>query len=162
MIDGGQLDSDELTDLLVNDVELELIVGRDDFLPQLRKLVQYPPVQPGQLVVMHRVFRRVEVIEVRELVAQRIAENAVGLGHFADPLLANDDIVAEVLRGNPEAHDVRAVLLDVRVRGLRLLVAGLALLALGNLLAVGVHHEAVRKHGLVRRRAIARQREEQR
>ncbi len=106
-------------------------------------------------------FGRVEVVQVGKLVAQGVAQHAVGLGHFADALFADDDVVAEVLRGDPEPDNVRAPLLYVGLRCLRLFITALALLALGNLLAVGIHHEAVGQHGLEGRRAVARQRQQQ-
>ena len=99
-------------------------------------------------------FGGVEIIQVGELVAQRVAEHAVGLGHLADALFTDHDVVAEVLRGNPEAHHVRAVFLDVGLGSLRLLVAALPLFALGDFFAVGVHHESVREHGPERRRPL--------
>ena len=105
-------------------------------------------------------LRGIEVVEVRELVAQRVADAAIRFADFVHALLAHDDVVAEILRSDPEAHHVRAVFLDVGFGSLGLFVS--ALFALGNLLAIGVHHEAVREHGLERRRAIAREREQQR
>ena len=104
--------------------------------------------------------RRIKIVEVRELVAQRVADAAIGLTDLVDAFLAHDDVAAVILRRDPQAHDVRAVFFDVSFGGLRFFVS--ALFALGNFFAVGIHHESMRQNGLERCRAIAREREQQR
>ena len=108
----------------------------------------------------------VEVVEIRKLVAQRVAEEAIGFGNFFDAVVADPDVATVVLGRDPEAHNVSAELVHVAVGGLGFFVGGLG--ALGDfflLLGIdlaGFDHEAVGEHGFVRGRAIAREREEQR
>ena len=118
--------------------------------------------RPVSLSSAHGVLCRIEVVKVRELVAQRVADAAIGFADLGDAFLAHDDVVAVILRRDPQAHDVRAVFFHVSLGGLRFFVNALGLFALGNFLAVGVHHEAVREHGLERRGAVAGQRQQQR
>jgi len=66
-----------------------------------------------------------------------------------EDLVVDRDVVAEVLRGDPEADDVGAVLGDVGVGRLRFLVGR----ALGDFLAVLVDDEAMGEDGLVGRAA---------
>ena len=139
-----------------------MVVGGDDFLLQLREFAENPAVQAGQLVVGHGMFRRIEVVKVRELVAQRVADAAVGLADLVDAFLAHDDVVAVILRGDPEPHDVRAVFFDVGFGGLRFFVAALACLLLEIFSRSASTMKPCVKHGLERRRAVAREREQQR
>ena len=118
-------------------------------------------VEAGELRVGDGVLRGVEVVEVRELVAEGVADAAIGLADFLQALLADGDVGAVVLAGDPQAQHVGAVFVHVTVGGLRLGVSALALLALGNLLAVLVHHEPVGEHSLERRDAVAGEGEEQ-
>ena len=143
VIYGRQLDGDELAYFLVNDVKFEPVVSLDGLQLQLRELIQYPPVKAGQLVVRQRRFRRVKIVQIRKLVAQRVADDPVGLADFLDALFADDDVVAIILLGDPEPHDIGAVLPDIGLGGLRFFIDSLALFALGDLLAVFVHHEPV-------------------
>ena len=131
------------------------VVSFDHGRLELRELAKNPAVQAGQLVVRHGVFGRNEIVKVRKLVTQRVANHAVGFSDFVNPFFAHDDVVPKILRCHPEPHDVGAPFLHVGVRGLRFFVNVLALLALGNLFAVGIHHEAVCEHVPVRRGAIA-------
>ena len=65
----------------------------------------------------------IKIVKVRELVAQGVADGAIGLADLVDALLAHDDVVAVILRRDPQPHDVRAVFFDVGLGGLRFLVA---------------------------------------
>jgi hypothetical protein len=52
----------------------------------------------------------VEIEQVGELEAEGVAEEAVGLADVLEDLVVDRDVVAEILRGDPEADDVGAVL----------------------------------------------------
>ena len=117
--------------------------------------------RPVSCVVGNGVFGGIEIVEVGELVAQGVADGAVGFADLVDALFADHDVVAVILGGDPEADDVRAVFFDVGLGGLRFFVAALALLALGNFFAVGIHHEAVSQDRFERGRAVAGQGEQQ-
>ena len=113
------------------------------------------------MVVGDGLGRGIEVVQVGELVAQGVADEAVGFTDLLEPLLADHDVAAVVLRGDPQAHHVTTVVLDVALRRLRLLVTALTLLGLGDFLAVFVDHEAVGQHRLEGCGSIARQRQQQ-
>ena len=162
VIDGRQLHGGELADLLIHHVEFMCIVGGSDFSFQPGELHQDPAVQAGEFLIRHGVLRRIEVVKIRELIAQGVADHAIAFSHLVDPLIADDDVVPEILRGNPESNDISAVFFDVGLGGLRFLVNRLPLLAFGDFLTIGIDHEAVGEHTLVRRRSIAHQREQQR
>ena len=106
-------------------------------------------------------FCRVEVVEVRQLIAQGISENAIGFGHFVDAFLADNNVVAKILRGDPKPDNIRAIFPDVGVGSLGLFIDVLALFALGDFFPIGIHHKAVGQDALVGRRAIARERDQQ-
>ncbi len=143
-------------------MELVVVISRQDFGFKFGKFAQDPAVQTGHLVLRNRVLGGIEIVEIGELVAQRVADGAVGFADFVDPFLAHHNIVAVILRSDPQAHHVRAIFFDVGLGGLRFFVTALALLAFGNFLTIGVHHEPVREDCLERRRAVARQRKQQR
>jgi hypothetical protein len=98
VVNRGQFHGDELADLLINDVKFVSVVSLDDFLLQLREFAKNPAVKAGELVVGNGMFRWVKIVKIRELVAQRVANTAVGLRDFGDALLAHDDVIAEILR----------------------------------------------------------------
>ena len=134
---------------LVDAVELVRVVSLGAFLDENGGLMQRPAVERVHLGHRHGVLGGVEVEQVGELEAERVAEKTVGFADVFQDFLVDWDVVAKILRGDPEADDIRAVLRDVGVGRLRLLVGR----ALGNLLAVLVDDEAVGEDGLVGRRA---------
>jgi len=97
----------------------------------------------------HRVLGKIEIEEIRKLVAEGVAEKPIGLADVLENLVVDRDVVAEILRCDPEADDIGAMLGDVGVAGLRLLVGA----ALRDLLAGLVDDEAVGEDGLVGRAA---------
>ena len=159
MIDGRQLHRRELADLLIDHMKLVASVGLHYFALQFAKLPQYPAVQSRQSHVRHGVFGRVKIIKIRKLKAQGIAQIAVGLAHLVNALVADHDVVSIILRGDPQAHHIRAVLLDVGFGSLGLFVA--ALFAFGDLFPLGIDNKPMRQHCLKGGRAVARQRQEQ-
>ena len=106
-------------------------------------------------------LRGIEVVQVTELITEGVADAAIRLRDLFDALLADGDVVSEILRCHPQPDDVRSVVADVRLGSLRLGIAAL-LFAFGNLLAIGIDHEAVGQYVAVRRNAVAGERQEQR
>ena len=155
VINGGKLDGDELADSLVNDVVLEPFVGGGDIAEHAGEPVENPAVEPGEFGVGHSVLGGIEVEQIAQLIAQRVAQIAICFGDLLDAFSADGDVVAKILRGHPQPHDVRAVLADVCLARLRLGVSAFA--ALGDFFTVGIHHESVREHRLEWRLAVARQ-----
>src|SRR5436309_12302272 len=100
MVDRRKLHCRKLADLLVNDMKFVSVVSLDDFGFEFGVLAKNPAVEASELFVRHAVRRWIEVVKVRELVTQGVADDAIGLGDFVDPFLANDDVVAEVLRSD--------------------------------------------------------------
>ncbi len=103
VIDRREFHGDELAELLIDDVEFVLVVGGEDFGFELREFAENPAVEAGQFFVGHGMFRRIKIVKVRELVAQRVADAAIGLADFVDAFLAHDDVVAVILRRHPQA-----------------------------------------------------------
>ena len=161
VIHGRKLHRHELAELLVDVVELVGVVGRLHLGFERGELAEDPAVEPGQHVVGHRVLGRIEVVEVRELVTQAVADVAVSLADLLEPLFADHDVAAVILRRHPQADHVRTVFLHEAVGRLRLLITALPLLRLGNLLAVLVDHEPVGQHGLEGRGPVAGEGEQQ-
>ena len=108
--------------LLIDHVEFVPVVGGDDVRLEPGKFAENPAVQTGQLIVRHAVLGRIEIVEIGEFVAQRIADDTVGFANLIDPLVADDGVIAEILGSHPEAQDVRAIFLDINFRCLRFLV----------------------------------------
>ena len=162
----AEFDRGELAEALIDDVELVGVVGLDEVGLEFGEAPENPAVEAGQVGVGDGVTGGVEVVEIRKLVAQRVAEEAIGLGDFFDAVVTDPDVAAIVLGRDPEAHDIRAELVHVAVGGLGFFVRGLG--ALGDFFLLlridlaGFDHEAVGEHGLVRGRAVAGEREEQR
>ena len=159
MVHRAELHRAELRDQLVHDMKFIGVVGLRHRGFQRGELAQDPAVESAELVIGHGLGCRIEVVQVGELVAQGIADEAVGFTHLLEPLLADHDVAAVVLRGDPQAHDIATVVLNVAIGRLRLLVTALTLLGLGDFLAVLIDHEAVGQHRLERGRTIARQRQ---
>ena len=101
VVNRGQLHGDELADFLINDVEFVVVVGFENFLFELGELAKYPAVEAGELVIRDGVLCRIEVVKVRELVTQGVADDAVGFADLGDAFLAHDDVAAVILRCNP-------------------------------------------------------------
>ena len=142
-------------------MKFALVERRADVVVELCEHVKNPAVEPGQVAVGNGVLRRVKVVQVAELIAEGVADAAVRLSYFLDPLLADGDVVSKILRRHPQPDDICAVIADVGLGGLWLGVAA-SLLAFGDFFAVGVDHEAVRQHIAIRGDTVAGQRQKQR
>ena len=155
----GERDRAELVHELVDAMILVGLIGGGGGVDELGGFLQRPAVERVELVGGDGVFRRIEVVEAGELVAERVAQEPVGLADDVEdarrvleigPEVGDADVLGEILRGDPEADHVGAILGDVVVGGRRFLV----LAGLGDLLAVLADDEAVGEHGLVGRAAV--------
>src|SRR6476620_7583842 len=99
-------------------------------------------------------MRWMKIVEIRELIAQGVADAAIGFRNLLQPFHADHDVIAIILGRDPEPDDISAVVLDILLRGLRLEVCALTLLALGDLLPVLIHHEAMSQDRFEWSRAI--------
>src|SRR4051812_29438704 len=115
-------------------MKLPSVVSVGDVLFQLREGVKNPSVETSQFGLGQSVFARVKIVEVRELVTQRVAQHAVRFADFIYALFADDDVIAIILRSHPKPHDIRAISFHVSFGGLWLLVSALLLFAFGKLL----------------------------
>ena len=132
------------------------LVRRLDRFKDFRRFDQGPSVDLLQLVAPHTVPLGIEVVEVREAIAKRVAQLEVGFGQAGENIGRHDHVLAEIHRGDPQPQDLRAVRLDDFVRvdpGAERLRHGAAL---------GVEHPARCHHLLVRGRAARAQRQQQR
>src|SRR3954467_15420947 len=98
MVNRRKLYRDKLAQLLVNNVKLVFVVSFHDFFFELRELTENPAVETGEFVISHGMFRRIKIVKIRELIAQRVADAAICFGHLVNALFAYDDIAAEILR----------------------------------------------------------------
>src|SRR6266566_5093782 len=73
MVNGGELDGRELSDLLVNHVKFMRVVGGHDLALDPGELAQNPAVKTGQLGVGHGVFAGIKIIKIGELIAKGVA-----------------------------------------------------------------------------------------
>ena len=83
-VDRRQVDVAEVVDGVVDDVELVVAVGPFDSARQLPAPAQEERIDRWQAIRRHRVSRRIEVVQVREQEAQRVADLAVRLGDPGD------------------------------------------------------------------------------
>ena len=97
VVHGAELHGTELRDQLVHDVELVGVVGLSHRRFQRGELTQDPTVESAELIIGDRLGRWIEVVQVGELVAQGVADEAVGFTDLLEPLLADHDVAAVVL-----------------------------------------------------------------
>ena len=150
VIGGRQRDRAEVVTELIDTVELVVLKCLGALVDQDRGLVQRPLVEHIQLRHGHGMLRRIEIKKIRELKTEGIADQPIGFAHVFQDLVVHRNVVAKILRCDPETDYIRAILLDIGVGCLGLLVGA----ALGNFLPVLVDDEAVGQHGLVGRSPI--------
>src|SRR5258705_2880670 len=78
MINGRKLDGGELADALINDMKFVVVIGGSNIGFKAGELTQNPAIEPSEFLLGYAVFCRVEIVEVRKLVAQGVANYAVG------------------------------------------------------------------------------------
>ncbi len=145
VVDRRKGDGAELVAQLVNAVEFVGVVGPGAFVDQHGRLVQGPAVKRIHLRHRHGMLRDPEIEQVGELEAEGVPEEPVGFADVRKNLLGYGNVVAEILRNNPEPNDICPVFIDIRVAGLGLFVDA----ALGYLVPFLVDNEAVSEHPLV-------------
>lgn len=161
VVDGGEFDGSELADELVDAVEFRGLISGVDLTFKAIERIENPTVEPCHLIGADGVLGGVEIVEIRELIAQGITEEAIDFADLVDPFLADDDIAAIILGTDPEADDIGSVLFDVGFGGLRFFVAALALFTFRNFFTIGIDHEPVGEDGFEGGEVIAGEREEQ-
>jgi hypothetical protein len=97
VIDGRQRDGAELVAELVNPVELVGVVGLGALVDQDGGLVQRPAVKRVQVFDRNGMLGRIEIEQVGELEAERVAEKPVGFTHVFQNFVIHRDVVAKVL-----------------------------------------------------------------
>src|SRR5438874_13511432 len=80
VVDRRKLHCRKLADLLVNDMKFVSVVSLDDFGFEFGELAENPAVEAGELFVRNGVFGGIEVVKVRELIEQTVANDEIGLG----------------------------------------------------------------------------------
>ena len=136
-VEAAQVHHAEVVDLLVDEVELVVPVGGDDFLLELVGAIHDPAVQFEHVRPRDLVDRWIEAIEVGEQEAGGIADAPVGVGGALEDLVGDAHLAAIVGGRDPEADDVGAQGLH-HVLGTHHVALGL-----GHLLALGIDGEAV-------------------
>ena len=102
----------EIMKRMEKDVEFEIFIRLGHALNQELQAVHRPLINFQHLRLRHGVFRRIEIMQVAEHVAARVANAAVGVGNPFHHVHRNRNIGAIVFRRNPQPQDFRAVLLD--------------------------------------------------
>ena len=113
---------------------------------------QHEGVEAVKILRRDRVARRIEILQVPEEEAQRVADLAVGLGVTGHDLVRDPDVLTEIDHGRPQTENIRPVLLQY--------LAGCDDITqrLGHLVPLGVDHETVRHDLVIRRRPLERDR----
>src|SRR5436190_10221296 len=106
MVNGGKLDGGELADFLIDDMEVVGVVSSAHFPLESGELSQDPAVEAGELRVGHGMSGGIEIVKVGELIAQRVADDPVGLADLVDALFTHYNVVAIILGSHPEAHHI--------------------------------------------------------
>src|SRR5579883_1548891 len=113
-VDGAEVDDAELIDSMVDTVELEVsvpaafTVRSADLLDQLTRASKHVLVEREQVFIRHRMFGRVEAVQVAEQEAEGVAQLAVVVRNALHEVFAGSNVFAEVHGCNPEADDFRA------------------------------------------------------
>ena len=81
VIDGRQRDGAELVAELVNPVELVGVVGLGALFDQDGSLMQRPAIKHVEVFDRNGILGRIEIEQVGELEAERVAEKPVGFTH---------------------------------------------------------------------------------
>ena len=118
-----------------------------DFLLHFLGHHQRVAIDLAQALVRHGVFHRVEIRQVGQQEAQRIADAAVAFGHALEDLVGDRQLAGVVGGRHPQAQDVGAQAV------VHLLRCHHVALGLRHLQALAVYHEAVGQQLLVRRAA---------
>ena len=97
---------------MVHDVELIVFIGVGDFFEDLFQTEECPFIEFGHILVGNSIFRRVEVGQVAQEIAEGIADLAVDVGELFQDLRRQADIALVVSRRNPQAEDIGTVFFD--------------------------------------------------
>ena len=155
-IEGPQLFRAEGLQQRDDGVELVLQVVVHDALLDLLGHHQRVAVDVEHAVQRHGVLLDVEVGDVGQQEAQRVADAAIGLDHALEDLVRDRDLARVVAAGRPQAQDLGTQPVG-HFLGLHAVAQRLAHLA-----ALAVHHHAVREQRLVGRGVVHHARGEQR
>ena len=110
-VDGRQI-ADVVVDGPVDLVKAPFVVAHRDPLEQIGERDHREAVELRHVGPRDRVGGGVEVVEVREQEAERVANAAVRFARAIEDLVGDADVLAVVGRGDPQAHDVGAGLRD--------------------------------------------------
>ena len=145
-VEGREIDRAEVMQRHEHLVEGEVFAPASDVAVEAVEPVQHPALQRGQLG-RRQALAGVEIGEVAQQVAQRVAQPAVGIDLMAQDLVADPEIFGVVRAHHPEPEDVGAVAL------VHLLRRDDVAERLRHLAPLAVDHEAVGEHGVVGRAA---------
>jgi len=105
-VEGAHRRAAEIVQPLIDGVELEALKGLDDPGGEFVVARQGPAIELGQLPAGQAVPIGIEIGEIAEHVADRVADLAIGVGDLAQDLIRDLDVVAVILAGDPEAEDL--------------------------------------------------------
>ena len=93
---------------VIDPVEGEFIVGFAHVFREGAGLTQHVLVERLHRAERNGIFGRVEIVQIPQNVAERVADLLVVLSRALHERFGADDVFAEVDRRNPQAHDLRA------------------------------------------------------
>ena len=131
-----------------NGVELVAVVTLAYLCGQFIQLHQRPLVQIGQVSISDCIGLGIEISEVAQNIAGRVADLQIVLREMLEHILGDTHILTVVRRGNPQAHNISAVLFENVLRG------NAVAERLGHLLALLINDHAMRNDRLIRRLAL--------
>src|SRR5690606_8029268 len=142
-VDSAHLAGTEVERRLPGEVEIVVVVGAPHPGGEAGEPPQRPAIEAADRLRRDRVAGGIEVEEVREQVAHRVAHLEVALAELLEDRLGGPDVVAVVLARDPEPHDLRTVAVD------QLLRIDVVAQPLADLAPLAVDDEAVGEHGAV-------------
>ena len=147
-VEVGHSNNAEVVDGVIDLVEVIHIIACLGIHDQVIQSSQCPAVDLLQLVICHTIGVGVKAIQIAQNEAGGVTDLAVSLAQLLEDILTGAHIHSVVGRSDPQADDIRTVVLD-DLAGLHA-VAG----ALVHLLALLVHNPAVAQNGLIRCAAL--------
>ena len=98
---------------MIDPVEGELIIGLAHVFREGAGLTQHVLVERLHRAERNGVFGRIEIVQIAENVAERVADLLVVLAHALHQRFGADHVFAEVHRCDPEAYDFSAKRLEM-------------------------------------------------
>src|SRR5262249_53344185 len=135
---------------VIDEVEFVSAVRLTDAIGDRARLNERPAIELLELRRGNDMLRRVEIVEIRDQVSGGVADLSVRLGDALQDLFGNRRVITVIEGSDPEAQDVRTVLLDDVLR-LGHVSEGLGHLSSGDILEEAVRDDLPERSLVVKR-----------